>query len=154
MGRYLDMLDNLLKATSAGNEPYDKNDINDQTPPVTHDAKEFGRIDRFCRSFESLERRCPASVGVADWQHAVEDGRRFLDRWRRQAEALGWRPADLFGLHEPPEKPASNYRRLSRVDAAGLVWLLHGRPVVALTADSATIRTSAGGTVTFHRRPA
>jgi hypothetical protein len=43
---------------------------------------------------------------------------------------------------------------MSRLDGVGLVWLLHGRPVIALTASTAVIGTTAGGTVTFYRRSA
>ena len=35
-------------------------------------------------------------------------------------------------LESIPEKPAPNYRRLSRYDETGLIWLLRGRPVVAI----------------------
>jgi hypothetical protein len=57
----------------------------------------------------------------------------------------------LFGLHDPPEQPGPTYRRLSRYDATGLIWLLHGRPVVALTANRAVIGRVDGPT--FYRRP-
>jgi hypothetical protein len=100
-------------------------------------------------SFSILERKCPDYVDLADWQHAVEDGRRFLARWGEQAASLGWTPDDLFGLADVPERPAANYRRLSRYDATGLIWLLHGRPVVTLTARSAVIGTVNGPT--FYR---
>jgi hypothetical protein len=74
----------------------------------------------------------------------------------KQAEALGWAPADLFGLHTPLEKPAPNYRRLSRYDQAGLIWLLHGRPVIALTETAATILAPSGANLTYgrHNKPA
>jgi hypothetical protein len=62
--------------------------------------------------------------------------------------ALGWTELDLFGLHEPPEKPS--YRRLSRYDQTGLIWLLQGRPVVALTEAAAAIRSSTGA-ITIYR---
>jgi hypothetical protein len=39
---------------------------------------------------------------------------------------------------------------LSRYDVTGLIWLLHGLPVVALTADRAVIGTGGSG-VTFYR---
>ena len=65
-------------------------------------------------------------------------------------DALGWTPADLFGLHTPPEKPAPKYRRLSRYDKTGLIWLLRGRRVVALTKDTAIIET-ANGTLSYRR---
>jgi hypothetical protein len=82
----------------------------------------------------------------------IEDGRRFLVEWGDKAEALGWTAEDLFGLHEPPECPSPLYRRLSRPDATGLIWLLHGRPVIALTPDTAVIAIPGGGKLTFHRR--
>jgi hypothetical protein len=50
----------------------------------------------------------------------------------------------LFGLHTPPERPHPSYRRLSRYDETGLVWLLQGRPVVALTEATAAIQGSTG----------
>jgi hypothetical protein len=103
-------------------------------------------------AFSILERRRPDHVGVIDWQHAVEDGRRFIVQWGEQADALGWTADDLFGLHDPPEQPDPRYRRLSRLDATGLIWLLHGRPVVAFTTKTAVIRTASGGTVKFYRR--
>jgi len=66
-------------------------------------------------------------------------GERNRRRWAEQQ--------DLFGL--PPEQPGPNYR-LSRYDVIGLIRLLHGRPIVALTADRAVIGTAGGG-VTFYR---
>jgi hypothetical protein len=89
-------------------------------------------------------------VSVADWQRAVDDGRLFIVQWGERAEALGWTAHDLFGLHDPPEQHGPNYRRLSRYDVIGPIWLLHGRPVVALTADRAVIGTARNG-LTFYR---
>ena len=39
-----------------------------------------------------------------------------------------------------PERPAPSYTRLSRYDETGLIWLLRGRPVVALTETTAAIQ--------------
>jgi hypothetical protein len=39
-------------------------------------------------AFSAIEYRCPDRVDVADWQHAVDDGRKFLIQWGEQAEAL------------------------------------------------------------------
>ena len=97
-----------------------------------------------------LRAKCPAYVDAADWQQAIEDGHRFVTQWGKQVEALGWTPADLFGLHTPPENPAPNYRRLSRYDKTGLIWLLRGRRVVELTKNKAVIET-ATGTVAYRR---
>jgi hypothetical protein len=85
------------------------------------------------------------------WQQCVEDGDRFLARWGGHAETLGWTAHDLFGLHTPPENPHPSYRRLSRYDETGLIWLLAGREVVALTIDTAVIRWPSGS-VTIYRK--
>jgi hypothetical protein len=101
-----------------------------------------------------LESRCPELVDHDRWQQCVEDGRTFLARWGEQAEALGWTAKDLFGLHKPPEKPHPSYNRLSRYDEIGLIWLLCGRPVVALTGATAAIQSSTGAisAITTYRR--
>jgi hypothetical protein len=99
----------------------------------------------------ALEYRKPELVSVEDWQRAVDDGRRFIVQWGEQAETLGWTADDLFGLHDPPEQPGPTYRRLSRYNMTGLIWLLHGQPVVDLTADHAVIGRVGGPT--FYRHP-
>ncbi len=86
-------------------------------------------------AFSAIERECSDLVSAADWQRAVDHGRLFIVQWGERAEALGWTAQDLFGLHDPPEQHGPNYRRLSRYE------LLHGWPVVALTADRAVIGT-------------
>jgi hypothetical protein len=98
-----------------------------------------------------LEARCPDHIEPGRWQQAVEDGYRFLGRWGEQAAALGWTTQDLFGLHTVPNTPTPSYRRLSRYDETGLIWLLRGRPVVALTMGTAAIENPTGA-VTFYRR--
>jgi hypothetical protein len=153
VGKYLDMLQRREVQRS-----YDKNDINDKRyggACVQTDAhnpqNRFGRINRFCRTFEELQRRCPERIDRVDWQAAVEDGRAFLAKWGEQAEALGWTARDLFGLAPVPDKPASNYRRLSRYDLSGLVWLLKGRPVVALTESGAAIENPTRAILIYRR---
>jgi hypothetical protein len=81
----------------------------------------------------------------------IEDARAFLAKWGRQAEALGWTARDLVGLHQPPAKPHPSYSRLSRYDHTGLVWLLQGRSVLALTDSTAAIE-NATGAITIYRR--
>ena len=109
------------------------------------------RLTRLTRILEELERRCPLYINSADWEQAVGDGREFLARWGQQADALGWTAHDLFGLHPIPERPVASYRRLSRYDCTGLVWLLQGRHVVALTADTAAIQTESGGILAYRK---
>ena len=111
-------------------------------------ASSFGRVIRI---FEVLQSRCPDWVPIDRWQQCVEDGRRFLAIWGERAQALGWTARDLFGLHTPPEGPHPSYRRLSRYDATGLIWLLEGREVIALTEDTAAIR-GPSGSVTVYRK--
>jgi hypothetical protein len=139
MGRYLDILKRAEKV-----ETYDKNDRNDKSPP-------FGRISRFGRTLTTLESRCPELVVPERWQQAVVDAQRFLARWDEQAHALGWTAKDLFGLQTPPEKPHPSYCRLSRYDETGLIWLLCGREVVALTEATAAIQNPTGA-ITIYRR--
>src|SRR5262249_35268333 len=67
------------------------------TPPSALQNR-FGRFDR---AFTALEARCPDHVPAMRWQHAVEDGRRFLATWGEQAEALAWTARHLFALHHP-----------------------------------------------------
>ncbi len=67
----------------------------------------------------------------AGWRALQEDALEFLRGWAAQAHALGWDGLDLFGVHgEAPH---------ARLDGMGLVPLLGGCPVVALTEDSAAI---------------
>ena len=121
---------NLIKAVTPshavfGNEPYSK---------VT----------------AALSERCPDLVEEQRWLNAVADATIFLRQWGHQALGLGWTPRDLFGLADVPDRPGPNYQRLSRYDQMGLIWILQGRPVVALTKDTALIQT-ANGTVSYRR---
>ena len=106
----------------------------------------------YSRTMAALEADCPDLVPVDRWQLAVQDGRRFLAHWGAQAEGFGWTARDLFGLHKPPEKPHPSYSRLSRYDETGLIWLLEGRRVVALTEGTAAIQKPGAASVTMCRR--
>ena len=88
----------------------------------------------------------PANVPPRRWEQFIGDSARFADLWAATAAALGWGPADLWGCHQ--NKP------YERIDCAGLLWLLNGAEIVALTADTATIRTRTGAIQSFRRRPA
>jgi hypothetical protein len=155
VGKYLDIL------AQAG--VYDINDRNDQSSPpaVSFDRgavlrTPFGRLSRFGRILSALEARCPDRVPIDRWQLAVQDGCRFLAQWGKQAEALGWTAKDLFGLQTPAAKPHPSYSRLSRYDETGLIWLLRGRSVVALTEITAAIQNPTGAITTYrrHNKPA
>lgn len=164
MGRFADLLDTTKSENAL--RPNDKNDISqtsvvsDVTTKTTKGG--FGRLTRlvvprnsFSDALAELEARCPDYVQPERWQQCVADGRQFLATWGDRAAALGWSPSELFGLHQVPAQPAATYQRLSRYDATGLIWLLQGRPVVALTKDKAAIQCN-GAAVVYRkdRKPA
>lgn len=91
-------------------------------------------------------RDMPPPSGFAEprWRRLADDGRRFLRRWGVEAVAAGWTTTDLFGLH--PTAPAARY------DAMGLVALIAGGDVVAITSRFATIRMASGSCLTYYLR--
>ena len=113
-------------------------------------------LGRFCLAIEHLASHRPDHVQADRWEAAIEEGRRFVTRWGEQAEALGWTARDLFGLAPVPDQPRPSYRRLSRYDETGLIWLLRGRPVLALTESTAAIESPTGTTTVYrrHNKPA
>jgi hypothetical protein len=125
MGKYLAILDRSMERGTC-----DKSDISDESSVAVVCAQppaDFGRLSRFGRTQEVFESRCPEFVPVERWQQAIDDGRRLLAQWGGPAAALGWTTQDLFGLHTVPDAPTPSYRRLSRYDQTGLIWLLRGR---------------------------
>lgn len=89
--------------------------------------------------------RPPADVPVKRWQQFVDDCGRFLDgQWPARAAALGWQPVDLFGCDR--RKP------FHRIDRQGLLWLLDGRELLAMTEDGAVIECEDGVRQTYRRR--
>ena len=107
--------------------------------------------NHYASTLAALRAKCPAYVPEDRWRQAIEDATAFVSEWGERAQAFGWTARELFGLHPVPERPAANYSRLSRDDATGLIWLLRGRPVTALTAAEAAMRCHSGATLT-HRR--
>jgi hypothetical protein len=105
----------------------------------------------YAHALDFLRARCPYRIESKRWRQAVGDGEAFLARWGAQAKSLGWTATDLFGLHQPPAEPHPSYSRLSRYDCTGLVWLLCGRPVIALTESTAAIENSTGN-ITIYRK--
>lgn len=150
MGRYLDILQRTIR---------DKSDEGDKTPLGRNTDPTFGRLGRFGRTREqrgqaalaTLERRCPSHIDRDRWEMAVSDGRRFLAEWGEKAAALGWTEGDLFRLADVPRTPGPRYQRLARYDQTGLVWLLQGCRVVALTETTAVIATK-NSTLSYRRR--
>jgi hypothetical protein len=167
MGRHLDVVDAAMiarkKSGNRGPTTYDQNDRNDQCgslrsfPSFRSFSRSLsaphkqGTAEQLHRVLDVLDSRCPDHIEQDRWRQAVDDGRRFFATWGEQAPALGWTARDLFGLHTPPDEPSPNYRRLSRYDETGLIWLLEGREVIAMTEETAAIRWPSGS-VTVYRK--
>ena len=90
-----------------------------------------------------LTMSAPRPYGDARWQVLSEDAFGFLQSWGAQAHRLGWTALDIFGAHR--------YAPLARFDYAGLVPLLDGCQVAALTEEGAVIVTRGGMRQTFRR---
>ena len=86
---------------------------------------------------------CPASCPAERWSVLREDAYHFLRDHAAQAHELGWTMLDLFGVH--PEKP------WVRFDNMGLVPVLNGARVTALSDIEAVIEKPSGARMTFHR---
>jgi hypothetical protein len=102
-----------------------------ETVEIVDVVMQIAKTARHKPGADSVEEKCSAT-GF--------DATAFTSQWGAQAHAFGWTARELFGLHPVPERPAGNYSRLSRLDDTGLIWLLRGRPVVALTETTAAIQ--------------
>jgi hypothetical protein len=88
----------------------------------------------------------PSDVPPKRWLRFIDDCGNFIDNgWAVRAAELGWTPFDLFGCDR--SKP------FARIDRCGLLWLLDGRQLRALTAETAVIENASGSTAKFYRRP-
>jgi hypothetical protein len=90
--------------------------------------------------------RPPGDVPPRRWCQFVDDISRFLDSdFAPTAAALGWGSLDLFGCDRD--------RPFARLDQAGLLWLLNGDELIALSENTATIETRTGARQTWrHKR--
>ncbi len=152
MGRYLDI------ARTAASLPLpvygcEKSELSEKSPPETHGqilravllAVPDGVPEEWVQGVADLLVMPPhQDWHENDWRTLQDDARRFLKEWAGQAHHLGWTALDLFGVH--PTAPAA------RFDCMGLVPLLRGRAVSALTKDSAAIKAASGGSLTFRKR--
>ena len=79
------------------------------------------------------------------WKQFIADSRAFrASAFAEHAEALGWTYADLYGCDDK--------RPYARIDRMGLVWLLKGDRLIAMTADTAVIETKSGSRLTFYKK--
>lgn len=76
------------------------------------------------------------------WMELVNDSGLLLDQWGAVLEALGWTDLDLWACDQAaPDQ---------RLDLAGLAVAMSGRKVLAVTASTATIKTTSC-VLTFYR---
>lgn len=88
----------------------------------------------------------PGDVPPRRWRRFVDDVGHFLDGgFAPKANALGWGLFDLFGCDR--ERP------FARTDQAGLLWLLNGNRLVAVSENTAVIETRTGARQVFRRKP-
>ncbi len=87
---------------------------------------------------------CPASCPEARWEALREDAYNVLRDWASRAHELGWTALDLFGVHR--ERP------WARFDVMGLIAVLGGARVMALSDTEAVIEKPSGAQLTFRRR--
>ena len=113
---------------------------------VEHDSK----IPReWAEGFARLDSDWPpGDVPLQRWRQFVDDVGSFLDSpFCAVAAALGWGPHDLFGYDRdrPLGSPDS--------EKAGLLWLMNGDRLVALSENTATIETTTGAHRTWRCKP-
>ena len=144
---------------------HDKTDKTDKTPGEGVGSDSFGSSDSFVRAGPEPE-WCADAV-PQEWQDGVsrlrdmsppetifpESWAGFLAScdgfmagpWPGKAASLGWTAYDLFGCHK--------LKPVERVDRAGLLWLLRGGRIAALTSETAIIEMVSGSRLTFMVKP-
>ena len=104
-------------------------------------AVELGGVaEIYAIAFAQIQANAPPEVPLERWHQFINDAGIFLDQWGHDAERLGWRAEALFGLH--PNAPMARYDRM------GLIWMLKGERVAAITATAARL----SGGLTFYRK--
>ena len=79
------------------------------------------------------------------WRGLIRDAELFLSVWGKQAADLGWTTLNLFGAHA--KAPATNF------SCMGLLLVVNGGRVVALTTEAAKIEQQSRARLTYTRSP-
>jgi hypothetical protein len=135
-------------------KPSDFNRLDDRQTTQTTQTTKFKQSDQrsaivdFPNEWQAISDKLKGAprvdgFGDARWQALVDDTEAFLARWGEAAHVLGWTAIDLFGVH--PAAPAV------RFDVMGLLPLLGGASVVALTRDEARMRRPSRAILTFRK---
>lgn len=128
------------------------------TPVATHETADFlgvrkemappvadvASVANWTAAIDRAARRgCPPAMADAAWRGLLMDARMTVQNWGSDLITLGWSTLDVFGGPLQPQH--------RRIDVAGLVVMLRGRPVEAIDRDTALIRATPRDTLTFHR---
>jgi hypothetical protein len=106
------------------------------------DSRDLGAWQRGLRRLDIC--RPPEGVPCDRWRTFVAAAARFLaGPFAERASALGWTALDLFGC--------DHSRPVARLEGAGLIWLLNGQKLIALTAETAVVRARTGARQTYRR---
>jgi hypothetical protein len=134
-----------LGKIAPGEAADDWTDANDERAAIVE--YDGGAPRSWAEAFARLDgARPPADVPQRRWLRFIDDCGAFLDGdWPAYAAALGWGAAELFGC--------DRHRPFARIDRQGLLWIVDGRRIVALTADTAVIETFDGARLTYRRAP-
>jgi hypothetical protein len=115
-------------------------------PPRPGTASPTGTIATWVNGVARLRAIPPPPIYPQHaWQQLIIDAERFLDGWAQQAVALGWPIWELFGCHRGAP--------WGRIAGMGLILLLRGDEIAALTRSEAMIRTRTGARQIYRRRP-
>lgn len=88
--------------------------------------------------------RVPHRWPAATWPQFIADAQTFCGDWAEETFLSGWAAWELFGCHcRAP---------WGRIQGMGLVLLLRGHEIAALTPTEAVIQTSTGARQTFRRK--
>jgi hypothetical protein len=108
-------------------------------------TRKSGTVARWTEGIDRLDPdRHPEGFPPIRWERLITDARVFLETWGAQADRLGWTDTAIFGVD--PNGPHA------RIDKAGLVVLLDGGRVVAMSEDRAALMTRKGGRLAFYRQ--
>ncbi len=135
------------------------------SPPKSAENLSFGRFIHFSQTRDEDGKPPKRNVLVGEWKVGVEtllsmsrprrypsgewaflldDADRLMKRWAAQAADLGWQSWEIWGV----SRVAPRYR----FDAMGLVPILKGARIAAITADAAVIQTRTSNLLRFYRR--
>jgi hypothetical protein len=94
----------------------------------------------------------PSNVTARRWGFFNKDADRFVKGWLTQAKALGWHPSAILGF--AGNEPVDHIAREALLWQGGdWTWWHAGIQIIAMTAETATIRTPGGNTETYHKLP-